>query len=624
MQSNSSFGIKSEHNLQMRELGYSTHNNYNTLGIFHSTEIYNTHDTPSVASSETTHASQCELELNQKYRGLVRQLPSRIHIDILLRTFFSDVNWQYDLIDEDSLRQQVDEWGTVSYADLQRGPYHLSLETRVLPGLLFQVLAQALLYQPAENEILGSLIDTLGSLIDTAGMSFHDLAIEYSDMGSMTLVLLGKKNITTATVQAGLLRASFLKSNGKVVDAWHVLGSTIRDAQEIGLHTGRVADWPHERSDIRAQISQTSDLCHRLWMVIHLWDIHMAVVLGRPIATNPQMDMLTFPSDDNDRRKGIFSNWRTETDTPRPFDVILAGYNVAYKYWPKIHQIVNNGARPEDYPTVEEIHAAVLQNIQDLPSWCRLENPNQKFDQVPGCQWLPAARAGLSSLVHLVLLTLHRPYIFSFTKSRTEALKAGFIILHIQEQMFQHSEPWHHKVFTPVYASFDAMVLIAAIYIAYPHQNREYLEEAIQRLERGMQRLRIMEQYNLIAKAVLGVVRALFHRFRYRLGTSMATGEPSTYTNSLGPVSSEYQSLADSSHFSNTLPLDLSFDTITPPHPVHDFFYDNFSSNQALAVDASEVLLPDLAVPDLVVDGLNFEGTHPDTSFWNVMNELNH
>lgn len=197
MQSNSSFGIRSEHNLQMRELGYSTHNNYNTLGIFHSTEIYNTHDTPSVASSETTHASQCELELNQKYRGLVRQLPSRIHIDILLRTFFSDVNWQYDLIDEDSLRQQVDEWGTVSYADLQRGPYHLSLETRVLPGLLFQVLAQALLYQPAENEILGSLIDTLGSLIDTAGMSFHDLAIEYSDMGSMTLVLLGKKNITT-------------------------------------------------------------------------------------------------------------------------------------------------------------------------------------------------------------------------------------------------------------------------------------------------------------------------------------------------------------------------------------------------------------------------------------------
>ena len=600
----------------MRELGYSTHNDHNTLGIFRSTEMYNPHDSFSVAWSETTHHASQD-EVNQKYKGLVRQLPSRIHIDILLRTFFSDVNWQYDLIDEGSLRQQVEEWGTVSYADLQRGPYHLSPETRVIPGLLFQVLAQALLYQPAEDEILGSLIDT-------AGMSFHDLAIEYSDIGSMTLALLGKRDITTATVQAGLLRASFLKSNGKVVDAWHVLGSTIRDAQEIGLHTGRVADWPHERSDIRAQISQTSDLCHRLWMVIHLWDIHMAVVLGRPIATNPQMDMLTFPSDDNDRRKGIFSNWRTETDTPRPFDVILAGYNVAYKYWLRIHQIVNDGARPEDYPAVEEIHAAVLQNIQDLPSWCRLENPNPKFDQVPGCQWLPGGRAGLSSLVHLVLLTLHRPYIFSFAKSRTEALKAGLIILHIQEQIFQLSEPRHHKVFTPVYASFDAMVLIAAIYIAYPHQNREYLEEAIQRLERGMERLCVMEQYNPTAKTVLGVVRALFQRFRYRLGTPMGTGDLSTYTHSLGPVSSENQSTAEGGHSFNTLPLDLSFDTIAPPHPVHDFFYDNLSSHQAPAVDASEVLLPELAVPDLAVDGLNFEGTYPDTSFWNFMNELNH
>lgn len=601
----------------MRELGYSTHNDHNTLGIFRSTEIYNTHDSFSVASSEAIHhASQSEL--NQKYKGLVRQLPSRIHIDILLRTFFSDVNWQYDLIDEDSLRQQVDEWGTVSYADLQRGPYQLSPETRVFPGLLFQVLAQALLYQPAENEILGSLIDT-------AGMSFHDLAIEYSDIGSMTLALLGKRDITTATVQAGLLRASFLKSNGKVVDAWHVLGGTIRDAQEIGIHTGRVVfDWPLEDSGTRAQVSKTSDLCHRLWMIIHLWDIHMAVVLGRPIATSPQMDMFTFPADNNDRRKGIFSNWRTETDAPRPFDIILAGYNVAYKYWPKIHQIVNDGARPEDYPAVEEIHATVLQNLQDLPSWCRLENPNPKFDQVPGCQWLPGARAGLSSLVHLVLLTLHRPYIFSFTKSRTEALKAGLIILHIQEQIAQLSEPRHNKVFTPVYASFDAMVLIAAIYIAHPHQNREYLEEAVQRLESGMQRLCVMEQYNPTAKGVLGVVRALFHRFRYRLGTPMAAGEPSTYTNSLGPVSSENQSTGDGAHFSNTLPLDLSFDTITPPHPVHDFFYENLSSNQAPAVDASEAFLPDLTVPDLAVDGLNFEGTYSEISFWNVMNELNH
>ncbi len=33
------------------------------------------------------------------------------------------------------------------------------------------------------------------------------------------------------------------------------------------------------------------------------------------------------------------------TDPPRPFDVILAGYNVAYRYFPDIHCLEQNGAR---------------------------------------------------------------------------------------------------------------------------------------------------------------------------------------------------------------------------------------------------------------------------------------
>jgi hypothetical protein len=94
----------------------------------------------------------------------------------------------------------------------------------VFPAL-FQVLAHALLFHPHDEFI--------NSLMTMADMTFHDLAVEYSDSGAELLALLGKKDITVAMVQAGLLRASFLKSSGKVVEAWHVLGATIRDAQKL-------------------------------------------------------------------------------------------------------------------------------------------------------------------------------------------------------------------------------------------------------------------------------------------------------------------------------------------------------------------------------------------------------
>ncbi|KAJ6076649.1 transcriptional regulator family: Fungal Specific TF [Penicillium canescens] len=578
------------------------------MSLLRTTELYGGQDT-SLGSSSATNQHPFRSDAGRKCKELVRQLPSQACIDILIQTFFSDINWQYDLIDEESFREHLDAWGKISYSDLQAGFGRLALGTLVFPALLFQVLAHALLFHPPHDEMINSLMTM-------ADMTFHDLGAEYSDTGAELLTVLGKNVITIATVQAGLLRASFLKSSGKVVEAWHALGATIRDAQEIGLHTGRTVS---EQSPVgpKRERQNISLVGHKIWVVLHIWDVHMAVVLGRPIATDLQIDHFARTIEDDERRRELFSHWQTETDLPRPFDIILAGYHVAYRYFKDIRQMEHNGTHSQDYPKVERIHSAIKKNSELLPSWCRLENPDTKFDLSQGCQWLPVAREGLSSLIHLVLLALHRPYIFSVANSRTEALKAGISILRAQERLFQQSEPHQCKVFNPVYASFDAIVLIAAHYVVFPNEDHERRAECIQVVERGIQRLGIIGQSNSMAKLAHGVAYSLYHRLRHRLGIP----EPAEYARAFFSNSEWISPNSDTDPYNGAL-SELSFDAVLPPRPTHDLFFDHISSAQIPFMDTPGSLPLDPLTVN-VIDSWNFEGGFSDASFWSLMNELN-
>ncbi|CAH0051625.1 unnamed protein product [Clonostachys solani] len=593
---------------QIRDFGYCSRSSHNSVSLLRTTELYGGLDadfaSPSAAKELPLRGDGYRL-----YGARVRQLPPQTCIDVLVRTFFSDVNWQYDVLDEKSFRNQLEAWGMVSYSDLNGAFEKLTPQTCVFPALLFQVLAQALLFHPSDDK-------TVLSLMTMAGMTFHDLGVEYSATGAEILEILGKKNITISTVQAGVLRASFLKSSGKVVEAWHALGATIRDAQEIGLHTGQVAS---ERcpSGLEEDSLINSAVGHRIWVVLHIWDVHMAVVLGRPIATHLQIDSFAGTLEGEERRRELFSHWNTETDPPRPFDIILAGYNVAYRYFQDIHQLEHNGAKSQQYPIVERLHVAVIKNMQLLPSWCRLETPNTRFDQFRGCQWLPVAREGLYSLIHLVLLTLHRPYIFSVANSRTEALKAGVAILRAQERLFRLLEPRQCKVFNTVYASFDAIVLIAAICLVFPNQNPELRAECVEVVERGMQRLGITSQFNPMAKSAHDVVRSLYRRLKQQLGISGTLEYGGILFHNPDCIFPNTHAAPDRE------PLDVPVNTVLPPRPTSDLFYDHVSSTEIPIMDTPPSLQMDLSTID-ITDSWHFEGSFDDASFWSFMNELNH
>lgn len=464
-------------------------------------------------------------------------------------------------------------------------------------------------------------------------MTFLDLACDFSESGFSTLETVGKDEVTVVAVQSGILRASFLKNTGNVIEAWHVLGIAIRDAQEIGLHADLASKVPSPSID--AQWDE--EIGRRIWFVLHNWDIHMAVVLGRPITTIMAAgNALSLPDDLAQREGGTPPRKRTGQDPPTPSSVIHVGYNVAYRYFPQVRGLENRGARMEDYTIVRETHAAILENMKRAPRWCHHDDPDEQFDEFSGCHWLPTARLALTSGIDFVLLSLHRPYIFSMAESRTEALTAALKILIAQRRLFHLSPPQQYISFDMVYPLFDAMVISLATILLFPNENLDILSDLVQNIHWAIDMLSKIGEHSAMARTAYSVVKKLFSRLNQSEGHSL---EHSSHTSTgvterldtgttdpdrvvaglnqwisvdnvnaelLSPICPQMESRAlDSPNF--------DFETFLPPQPIHDLFYqDNFASNGQGACQATDICTQD---PE-------FDVHYPDNSFWTFVNNF--
>ncbi|KAL3959755.1 hypothetical protein ACCO45_004872 [Purpureocillium lilacinum] len=314
-----------------------------------------------------------------QYLGLIREIPHRKYVNILVHSFFTNVAWHYDVIEEAIFRDELSDWDQVSYTALKQGPEYLPVNTRYFPALLLQVLALALLYQPVQYD------DILDDLKYAPDIDFSDLASDYSTAGHRIMCMLGSRDMPLSKIQAGLMKACFEKSIGSVIESWHTLGSTIRDAQELGLHQLS----PYDANKVASDASKPREvkLRRKLWLVLHLWDAHMAVVLGRPMAT--RLD-------------------------------------------PRVQDRSRNG--PEDTQRRREQHLPAS-SMGYLP-------PPPTLD----CKypWLPAARETLITEVYFVLLALHRPFMSSISTSRVEALKAALQMLESQNRLFSQAGSHMH------------------------------------------------------------------------------------------------------------------------------------------------------------------------------------
>ncbi|CCT69538.1 uncharacterized protein FFUJ_05431 [Fusarium fujikuroi IMI 58289] len=422
-----------------------------------------------------------------EYVSMIRELPSQRHIDILVHDFFRNVAWHYDIVDEAAFMNQLAQWRRLTHDQFKRGPDALPTTLRSFPALLFQVLAQTLLFQPAQH------IETLNDLKYAVDMELSDRAAEYSDAGRRLASSFRKSEPTLTGVQAELMRACFEKSTGAVIEAWHTLGTAIRDAQELGLHLTE----PDSTTYSRSAKSSDREMGRNVWLILHLWDAHMGIVLGRPMSTRISPNDVASPMSSRDSS----GNQRP----PQPRDVILCGYHTAYKFLQEIHDL----EKLEDWRIpVDKIHETILTNIANLPGWATVQRSRQ--GEPP---WLSAALETMYTNVQFVVFALHRPFIFAEPNSRHKAFDAAMQILESQGRLFDQTEPLQYKAFSLVFATFDAMVLVAAVHIRFPDELREQFTATRRILELGIERLKSLQaRKNVLANSALSIVERLYQK----------------------------------------------------------------------------------------------------------------
>lgn len=561
--------------------------------------------------------------MRERYKTLVRLLPARTYVEKLADIYFRDINWQYFSIDEPVFRSLMEQWYSVPFNVLTTsGPQALDPMLRAFPALMFQVLASSLLYLPEGTE------EMFESLKYTNNMTFEDLAFDYSESGVSILSLLGKRQMSIITVLAGWVRAAFLKYTGMVTEAWHQVGTSIRDAQEIGLHRDQMDPQPSPEDSTEEALEKMwmAQSRRRVWMTLLGWDLHTGAVLGRPTSVDYRLVNRTPPVDSiipKDRRKSPIIQ-RGENDPPTPLTRVMWSWEVM-KPLREILDLEKEGPFPKDFSKVEKIHKELLDLQARTPPPFRLENPDTRFDNLPECQWLPFVRPTLPQLLSFNIMALHRPYVFTRATSRYEALKASIDMLEAQKLYYSILKPQQHKTFTLFFGTFDAIIMIASIYILFPKEHPELLPTVRQHFEWAIERFETMAIRNRLAKAALGVLHAIYIRFKKAVGFGFTTksigeiGGSSTTgcglsggssdmqtPNSLSEPNSQNQSNpstipttterggsvssgtgltpasgTDNNMFANadwSFPTDFDFSSIMPMYPLGDIAYNDLTA----------------------------------------------
>jgi len=205
--------------------GYSqSKESMNTVGLLSKIETQDREFSHGSTSRITIdHYVQPVAKLRERYKSTIRQLPAKTFIDRLVDIYFREFNWQYAVLDRALFLRQASEWNKVPFHVFQTtGPQELTPELRAFPALLFQVMATALLVVP---EHPGS---DFGALKYAASMTFDDLALDYSESGAEISSILGKADVTFTTVQAGFVRAGFLKYTAQVIPSVCMRGNLSR------------------------------------------------------------------------------------------------------------------------------------------------------------------------------------------------------------------------------------------------------------------------------------------------------------------------------------------------------------------------------------------------------------
>ena len=179
-----------------------------------------------------------------------QRIPSRSAVDCLVRMFFEGVNWIHGFIEPKRFFSHYGSWWT-KFSSRCANDVEFGI-------LILRVCAYSAQFLPSRSYTA----DTIhGVPISTIRESSHRIAIELAQICEMA----GAMRSFTG-VQSHCLLATYLKNEGRMEDAWNLMGIIINTAFSLGFHVESAPRIPSHIDELEREMRR------RVFCNLYIWD----------------------------------------------------------------------------------------------------------------------------------------------------------------------------------------------------------------------------------------------------------------------------------------------------------------------------------------------------------------
>ncbi|KAI8934103.1 hypothetical protein NX059_008865 [Plenodomus lindquistii] len=408
-------------------------------------------------------------------------LPPRSLTDAIVNHFLTVVNYRYTAIYGPTLTDQYVQWWSDRGIDERLSPEFTCLLLRIC-AYSVQCLPPSL-RKLVESELACSSQVLTERLADAAEEISRDFVAS---------------NISIERVQGQLLKCAWLKNESRIVESWHTLGSTIREAQELGIDRD---------TDIEELSEFDVEIRRRVWTVLYIWDWTMSAWLGRPNLIDQRDPNFTFPnlrldqSTTDPRLLSPFTHMVLQAELSRRVTAAVGGVAINTTF--SVKQVLDVKRVCETF-------------IDELPPIFRYYDPDLSLDEQH--PYFVSQRNCIHCFAFLTMLHVFKPYLTRqrrdrITEKDDELRRMGVEIAHqlfrVARSLFDHDSPIN-AIHVAVFAIFDTATLLCSAVIHDHERMLHRREEVMDLIDHSLGMLRQLSfatklgatSYNFLAKLV--------------------------------------------------------------------------------------------------------------------------
>ncbi|KNG47942.1 hypothetical protein TW65_05282 [Stemphylium lycopersici] len=391
-----------------------------------------------VGSSEDVNGprkdSPTEVPASDAVQKVLQDIPPRSITDAFVNHFLSVVNYRYSAIYGPTLAEQYVQWWNDRSSGKQLSPEFTCLLLRIC-AYSVQYLTPSL-----RKMIEFELACTSQTVTERFSAAAEELSRSFE--ASRTSI---------ERVQEQFLKGAWLKSESKIVESWHALSRTIREAQELGID---------KDAGIEELCEFDIEIRRRIWTLLYIWDWQMSAWLGRPNLIDQKNLTFKFPNLRLDQST-------TEPNLLSPFAHMALQANLGRR----VATVMGDATSKSELSAkkVLAIQSECEKFIKELPAIFRVKNPDTSLDEAH--PYFVFQRHQLHCVIYLTMLDFLKTYLTrersdkltdQDDKFRKKGIEIALRLLRVARSLFDHEFPINAKFHMVVFCIFDTATLLCS------------------------------------------------------------------------------------------------------------------------------------------------------------------